>query len=324
MNLNPFLRSPSNSLAELSKAHRAQIKLFQDIAESNLHPQLPFRKQIASFFIKKDHAPIRVVYQIRIAQQYQVDPAKVLQSAACIEFLYAASVLHHYVHQSGNYRRQHKQFESIWNNEFGILLGDYLLSIALQQLTAQRHFLVLQTVSEATRKLARGLVLEARPDENHTLEQQALEVIRLKRASLFRAAGITAALWGNAPQQEVNALGDFCENLGMAFQLKKDQASLNSLQRFSHKLNSPLSFFPLAHVLNLASPQEIPAPIQELLHQKEKSDKQLAQLQHWFANDFVQASIQSKIEHHLKLAESAISSFPTLQNFQSLAQYNML
>jgi octaprenyl-diphosphate synthase len=82
---------------------------------------------------------------------------------------------------------------------------------------------ILRIMSEATTALAEGEILELlKTCDADTTEEEYLEIINNKTASLFSAACEVGAILGKVDQKKRLALKDFGYNLGMAFQLTDD------------------------------------------------------------------------------------------------------
>jgi octaprenyl-diphosphate synthase len=82
---------------------------------------------------------------------------------------------------------------------------------------------ILRIMSEATTALAEGEILELlKTCDADTTEEEYLDIINNKTASLFSAACEVGAILGKVDQKKRLALKDFGYNLGMAFQLTDD------------------------------------------------------------------------------------------------------
>jgi geranylgeranyl pyrophosphate synthase len=66
--------------------------------------------------------------------------------------------------------------------------------------------------------------------EGELLERRVLAIHRLKSAVPARALAMIGAMLGNGTEQQINALGDFFEALGLAFQIMDDVLNLRGFQ----------------------------------------------------------------------------------------------
>src|SRR5690554_5463909 len=82
---------------------------------------------------------------------------------------------------------------------------------------------VLQVLSNATRVIAEGEVLQlTKVRDASTTEETYMEVIRAKTAMLFEASTQCAALLVGASAEQTEALRQYGDKLGIAFQLMDD------------------------------------------------------------------------------------------------------
>lgn len=146
--------------------------------------------------------------------------------AVAVEVIHVASLLHDDVMDEASLRRGQPAVRKTWGNRMAVLVGDYLAAAAYYELAGldspQRYVGVLAQVamsmcgSEAT--FAAGGA-QVTPDE-------CLEVARGKTAALIAACCELGALSAGAPEASVEALRDYGQNLGLAFQITDDLLDL--------------------------------------------------------------------------------------------------
>ena len=141
--------------------------------------------------------------------------------AAAIELMHTASVVHDDINDHGIMRRGRPSVNSIWGRTFALLTGDFLFT-AVYELMSSYKDLNIDLARSAT-ALVEGETLQASAvkDNNFTRETY-MQIISLKTAALFRAAGAIGAKLTNATQAEIDALGNFGFNIGLAFQITDD------------------------------------------------------------------------------------------------------
>lgn len=140
---------------------------------------------------------------------------------AAVELMHTASVVHDDINDHGIIRRGRPSVNSIWGRTFALLTGDFLFT-AVYELMAPYHHLNADLAESAT-ALVEGETLQAAAVKNNNFTREIyMQIIALKTAALFRAAGTIGAKLAHASQSEVNALSNFGFNVGLAFQIVDD------------------------------------------------------------------------------------------------------
>ncbi|HUK67103.1 MAG TPA: polyprenyl synthetase family protein [Anaeromyxobacteraceae bacterium] len=144
--------------------------------------------------------------------------------ACAAELTHSATLLHDDVIDDGPTRRGQPASRILWGNAVSVLSGDWLLTRALEIVAAEpARSAALPALLTTMRRLVEGEVLQlSLRGSFEATEEDYFDVVRGKTASLFgwsAAAGSWAAgVRGEVPQ----ALLEFGEGIGMAFQLVDD------------------------------------------------------------------------------------------------------
>jgi octaprenyl-diphosphate synthase len=144
--------------------------------------------------------------------------------ACAAELTHSATLLHDDVIDDGPIRRGQPASRVLWGNAVSVLSGDWLLTRALEIVAAEpARSAALPALLATMRRLVEGEVLQlSLRGSFEATEQDYFDVVRGKTASLFgwsAAAGAWAAgIRGEVP----DALVEFGEGVGMAFQLVDD------------------------------------------------------------------------------------------------------
>lgn len=145
----------------------------------------------------------------------------IAKPAAAIELMHTASVVHDDINDHGIMRRGRPSVNSIWGRTFALLTGDFLFT-AVYELMSSYKDLNIDLARSAT-ALVEGETLQASAvKENNFTREMYMQIIALKTAALFNAAGAIGAKLANATQAEIDALANFGFNIGLAFQITDD------------------------------------------------------------------------------------------------------
>ncbi|WP_275627666.1 polyprenyl synthetase family protein [Pseudomonas sp. 273] len=143
--------------------------------------------------------------------------------AAIIEFLHTSTLLHDDVVDASGLRRGRATANAQWGNAPSVLVGDFLYARSFEMMVELGSMPVMQIISQATRVIAEGEVLQlTKVRDASTTEETYMEVIRGKTAMLFEASTHSAAALAGASHEQAEALRQFGDALGIAFQLVDD------------------------------------------------------------------------------------------------------
>ncbi|WP_240504136.1 polyprenyl synthetase family protein [Thioclava sp. JM3] len=143
--------------------------------------------------------------------------------AAAVEFIHTATLLHDDVVDESKQRRGRPTANLLWDNKSSVLVGDYLFARSFQLMTDTDNLRVLSILSNASAVITEGEVLQLSAAEDlNTTEDTYYKVVRGKTAALFSAATEAGAVLAGAPEEQIAALHDYGESLGIAFQVVDD------------------------------------------------------------------------------------------------------
>jgi octaprenyl-diphosphate synthase len=167
----------------------------------------------------------------------RIRPLTVLLSAACFgpipaaarhlavvaELIHLATLLHDDVIDDGQERRGRAAPRKVWGNAASVLAGDLLLTHALERTAAAAPQAVLMDLFQTLRRLVDGEVLQLRGRTHLDVREDVyFRIVQEKTASLFVWAARAGASAAGAPIRAMNALGEFGDHVGVAFQLVDD------------------------------------------------------------------------------------------------------
>src|ERR1041384_2613489 len=147
----------------------------------------------------------------------------IIRMATVMEFLHTATLVHDDIIDGAEMRRGRKAVPARWGNDIAVLMGDWLYMSAFETSLRQRNLEVLDVLTEATRKMTEGELIQLTLVGNlHITEEQHLEIVTRKTGYLFSGSGRVGAIMRDASLDERQALADYGLNLGIAFQLVDD------------------------------------------------------------------------------------------------------
>jgi octaprenyl-diphosphate synthase len=144
---------------------------------------------------------------------------KVVKTAATVEMIHAASLLHDDVIDDANTRRGKVSVNASEGNKTAIMIGDILYSKAFFELKSISPE-VAKVVSNAVVQLSLGELADVELSRKfHTNRDAYLKMLYQKTASLMEASAEAAAILAGKPRDAYRQYG---RNLGIAFQMIDD------------------------------------------------------------------------------------------------------
>jgi octaprenyl-diphosphate synthase len=145
-----------------------------------------------------------------------------IYAAVAIELIHTATLLHDDVNDGARERRGKPAAGQLWGNLAAVLMGDHLFAKAFRILVDGGDSRVLQTVSQASERVAVGELLQVQETRNFAVtEKEYLRIIGDKTASLFSAACESGAL-ANGEDSQRERFRNFGELVGLGFQIADD------------------------------------------------------------------------------------------------------
>ena len=164
--------------------------------------------------------PITVILTARLLGQVN---DKVIDSAAAVELLHNASLVHDDVVDHSSTRRGEPTINAVWNNHIAVLVGDYYVSTSMQLAINTGNLHIIEAVCDLGRRLSLGELDQIYNARYHTLTEEAYyQIIDFKTASLFKACARMAAASLDVDDRRSQALVRFAELLGLCFQIRDD------------------------------------------------------------------------------------------------------
>lgn len=142
---------------------------------------------------------------------------------ACVEMIHMATLVHDDVIDRAETRRGRPVASAIWGPTESVLTGDVLLAKAMEILADDGDLGIIRAMSKAVVGLAEGEVLELETRGNFGLAQETYyKVLKYKTACFMSTCCRTGAQIASLDSRIEQALANYGENLGMAFQIVDD------------------------------------------------------------------------------------------------------
>ncbi len=145
------------------------------------------------------------------------------RGAALVELLHTATLIHDDVVDEAATRRGWPSINAIWKNKVAVLMGDYVLSRGLLLSLDHDDVSFLRCTSRAVKRMSEGELLQIQKSRQlRNDEETYFRIIGDKTASLLSTCCEIGALSATDRQENVTAMRDYGEAIGIAFQIRDD------------------------------------------------------------------------------------------------------
>lgn len=212
------------SLATIQQPIEAEFNKFKEYYATLFRSNVPLLDRALAHVGRSSGKMMRPMLVLLTAKSVAGSVAQCSNyAAASLELLHTASLLHDDVVDESPMRRGVPSLHSLFSNRIAILAGDYIFSTSLKTAALTKNVEIIENLSLLGQQLSKGELLQLQLQNNGGFsEDNYIEVIRNKTASLFATCCRFGALSVGADETTVEAFARFGELLGICFQIKDD------------------------------------------------------------------------------------------------------
>lgn len=184
-----------------------------------------------SHTVKAGGKRIRPCLMLLACEAVGGDPNKILPAASSIELLHTFTLVHDDIIDNDLERRGRPTVHAKWGQDMGIIIGDTLYAKAFKALvdvrkngiSAEQVLDSLEVLNWANGEIHEGQILDMLFEERNDITiEDYMQMIRKKTAVLLSASLKIGAILADAGEAEINALSEFGDSIGLAFQIQDD------------------------------------------------------------------------------------------------------
>ncbi len=242
-----------STLEQIASPVAADMERYQRLLRQVLaNDQAPLATMI-DHVLASQGKRIRPVITLLVASAYnggQPLGEKSYLSAAMVEMIHVASLIHDDVIDDSPLRRGKPSALALWQSRNAVLLGDYILSRALSAGHRAGYHDVVTHIASSVDLLCEGELIQSHKTKTLDLTRgEYFDIIRKKTAVLLGACSGAGAISVDAPAQAVEEMNRFGLLLGMAFQIGDDILDFSASEQIGkprlsdlreHKITLPL------------------------------------------------------------------------------------
>ncbi|MBC7412374.1 MAG: polyprenyl synthetase family protein [Bacteroidia bacterium] len=244
--------------ARIKTPVQAEMEIFEIKFRESMKSTTPLLDTITRYIIKRKGKQLRPLFVFLTAKLFSDINDSTYRAASLIELMHTATLVHDDVVDDSQLRRGFFSINALWKNKIAVLVGDYLLARGLLLSVEHKEFTLLEIVSQATREMAEGELLQIEKARKLDINEAVyFEVIRKKTASLITAccaAGLAST--NNKSLEDMQTIKKFGELVGIAFQIKDDLFDYGTDdvgKPLGNDLKEKKMTLPLIHALNKSS-----------------------------------------------------------------------
>ncbi|MDR0391720.1 MAG: polyprenyl synthetase family protein [Planctomycetaceae bacterium] len=196
------------------------------LARESLSGIDPFVGEVVRYSIQfsgKRLRPVLLFLAGRAIGNSALPDSKHVQTAAAIEFVHTASLIHDDILDGSSIRRHCATVNVRWNVQIGVLAGDLLLTKALELMTRNGELHGFQRLTEACRKTCEGELRQLGTVNRFDMTpDDYFEMIAGKTAPLLACSSELGAYYSGADNETMERFRIFGHKLGLAFQIVDD------------------------------------------------------------------------------------------------------
>ena len=211
------------SLDQIKEPVKEHVKEFEKYFRSSMKSNVPMLDRITRYIVKRKGKQMRPLFVFLAAEISGGVNDSTYRGASLVELLHTATLVHDDVVDDSNERRGFFSVNALWKNKISVLVGDFLLAKGLLLSLDNDDFELLKIVSNATREMSEGELLQMEKARRLDIEEDIYyEIIRKKTASLIASCCACGAYSASGDFELSEKMREFGEKVGMAFQIKDD------------------------------------------------------------------------------------------------------
>ncbi|MCY4001702.1 MAG: polyprenyl synthetase family protein [Bacteroidetes bacterium] len=318
---------PKIALRDFQSVVKKDLEEFSHHFKEAVKVEHGLLNMVVRYFLRQKGKRIRPLLVLLTAKTCGGVRERSYRAAALVELLHTATLVHDDVVDESEKRRGVFSINALWGNKVAVLLGDYFLSRGLLLALDHDDFDLLRVLSNAVKRMSEGELRQVQRARSMDVDEASYyKIISDKTASLISACTRCGALSADADPESLQSMGEFGEQLGLAFQIRDDLFDYGTQEvgkPTGADIQKKLVTLPLIHALEVADSSDR----QRILNIIRKGRKSRQNRQTIY--EFVESTggllyAQQRMEEHVKSAQSLLRSFPESESrraMHALSQY---
>jgi len=212
-----------NNLSYIIKPVEEEMKAFKTLYKESFQGHSADFQSIIDYISDKDGKKIRPLLVLLTAKMCGNVNHNTLTHALILELLHNATLIHDDVVDDTKERRGRASVNAKYDNRIAVLVGDYILSIAIAKAVSSKNMRILNIMSNLAMNMIEGELRQLSVSSGAIIDEaNYFDVIRKKTAILLSSCTEIGALSAGVNEEQVEIFRLFGEYLGICFQIKDD------------------------------------------------------------------------------------------------------
>lgn len=273
------------TLEQLNITHRKELDALNERISNELTTSNKLMTDIVLSLLRTKGKQLRPLMLLMCASMFGPVGEKALASAAAVELLHNASLIHDDVVDNSMTRRGRPTVNAVWNNHIAVLVGDFFTSSAMQEAISTGDIRIVDALCSLGRSLSLGEIDQIYNAREHSLTEEGYyRIIDYKTASLFVASAKMGCFASEAPEEALTALANYALYFGRCFQIRDDVFDYFPSELIGKPTGNDLRegkiSLPLLHALDGPADEER-THVLELLGKDSLTDSEIALIQNF-------------------------------------------
>jgi octaprenyl-diphosphate synthase len=210
-------------LNQIANPVKSELNQFSKLFKESLKSKVGIVDLITKYILKQKGKKIRPLLVLLSAKVVGGVNERTYRGATLVEMLHTATLVHDDVVDGAEKRRGLPSINAVWKNKVAVLMGDYLLSRGLLLSVDGEDFDFLKVVTQTVKRMSEGELLQIKKTQRLNIDEETyFRIISDKTASLLSTCCEIGAMSTSKDEQEIVAMRNFGEYLGIAFQIRDD------------------------------------------------------------------------------------------------------
>ena len=287
---------------------RVEVALAEAVASAD-----PFIQEAAGYLVRAGGKRFRPTLVLISGHLGEYDEPKLIGASVAIELTHLSTLYHDDVMDEAEVRRGARSANARYDNKVAILTGDYLFARA-SDVTADLGTEPTRVLARAIGRVVQGEIREVRgvlPGEDPV--EHYLGVLRDKTGALIAAACRLGGWLAGVPAAQVEALTEFGERVGVAFQLGDDLLDITTETAMAGKepgtdLRAGVHTLPVLYLLRRGGPQA--RRLARILEAERDDDQAIAEALALLRGSPALAEARQVAEAEVDHAKAALAAIP--------------
>ena len=213
----------NKNLKDISLPIHTELEKFDELFKKSIKSDVKLVDLIARYIIRQKGKKIRPLLVLLSAKVAGGVTDRTYRGAVLVELLHTATLVHDDVVDNADKRRGFWSINKVFKNKVAVLMGDYLLSRGLLIAVEGKDYDFLEVITSTVKRMSEGELLQIRKTRKLDIDEATyFRIISDKTASLLETCCKIGALSASSNSQYHEAMREFGEKIGIAFQIRDD------------------------------------------------------------------------------------------------------